>query len=239
MQNIRRLLLVLFVLINSCTTFRETHYFKDKIKDTNSSNPTTIVPNYYKVSIRGWSFMSSSRYLSGYFDQNSVNEYFNEIPQPDKGALFTNENKVEVKDKADSSKEEEADSKDSSSITNGLKEDGSELVLILSTNSEAIATQIKNTSVNKDVLKSLTLLANKDKLKETNLVNSKINSINTDISLYSLKVVNYIGSLDENNAGNRDKDLLFQFLKSELKELGVTKEFKDFDEIKKWYNENN
>lgn len=229
--------LAFLMLLISCTTFREVHYFKDKIKEERSTSPISIVPNYYRVNIKGWSFMSSSRYLSGYFDQNSVNEYFNEIPQPEKGTLFTSDNKVEADKKSGDGSTTEA-SKKASSSSEVKTESGSELVIILSTNSEAIATQIKNTAVNNDVLKSLTLLANKDKLEEANTVKKEIANVNTDISLFVLGVDNFINSLKDDDDMELNKLRILNFLKSEFKALGIATEFDDLDELKKWYHDN-
>ncbi|WP_411895244.1 hypothetical protein [Winogradskyella sp. A2] len=234
----------LLALLMSCTSFRETHYFKDKINDAKSSNPTSIVPNYYRVSIRGWSFMSSSRYLSGYFNQEAVNEYFNEIPQVEKGRLFTKENSVEdspsdstaVKKKTEPQNEEQE-----SKNFGGLKEDGSELVLILSSNSEAIATQIKNTSVNNDVIQSLALMANKDKLEANEELENQIASKKNDMDLFALKIDNYITSLKTDDTSNErnNKEIMLQLLISEIRTLGASKSITSFNDIKKWYNENN
>ncbi len=228
----------LCILLNSCTTFREVHYFKDKIQEEKSASPVSIVPNYYKVSIKGWAFMSSSRYLSGYFDQNSVNEYFNEIPQPEKGNLYSLDNKVEVeKSKGDSASNNETKKDKQAKVENNF-ESGSELVLILSTNSEAIATQIKNTAVNKDVLKSLTLLANKDELKESKVINKNLSQVNTDISSFISNADFFFETLNPNDSAELNNKRIFDFLRNELKEKGITKDFENLEKLKEWYYEN-
>lgn len=217
------LLIITFLCFFSCANFKETHYFKDKV-EYNPLDPSSLVSNYYKVEIQGYSLLSSSRYLSGYFDQRAVNEYFNEIKQPE-NAKFIKSNNV------DNNKGE---------INFG--ENSSELVLIFSTNSEAIATQIKNTAENQDILKSLTLLANKSELENVERIKSQLNDLNTEISLFKLKTLNYIENINTEGDAismKNDVDNLYLFVKDELLKKGVdASKLDDFNTIKAWYEKN-
>ena len=210
--------------------------------------------------------------MSGYFDQNIVNEYFNEVSQPEEGRLFVVakstdspepiNNKPEAvtpsednlaADNEDKPEEaEETSSKNPETVTPPIgdidksevqrvklvdSEPGSELVLILSTNAEAVSTEIKNMSTNKDLLKSLTVLAHKDKFKEASGVKSELQETDNDIDVFITSVDAYLGSLDEDST-NSSKDILFQLLKAQLRKKGVVRSFSNFDELKDWYNEN-
>jgi hypothetical protein len=64
------LLMLLILLLNSCQSSRELHYFKSG-------------ENYYRLNIKAKSFASKSRYISGYFDDKAVEKYFSELNQPD------------------------------------------------------------------------------------------------------------------------------------------------------------
>lgn len=273
------------LLLASCATIRETHYFKDKIDANADLNINSSVSNYYKVHIRGWAFLSSSRYVSGYFDEDVVNEYFNEIKQPNNGKLFTwlpsepkvnasatnnqsqdpkgvapadiDSTKTRTDSTAASGRQNPPEVQNNNSDTNNKPpedltqessenrktkkptEPGSELVLILSTNAEAIATQIKNTAVNKDVLQSLTLMANKDKIERSNELISEMDDINTEIDLFILKMNSYLDALSTSKANSGDKEILLQLLKSEFREMGVTRSFDNYGELKTWFYENN
>lgn len=281
----RLVIVSVFLLFASCATIRETHYFKDKIDAKTDLNINSSVSNYYKVHIRGWAFLSSSRYVSGYFDEDVVNEYFNEIKQPKNGKLFTwlpsepedstpTENPQSQTPQSPDSKDidnktVEIDSTgngdgpnpkevlDSGSVADNKPtivnsqescetctktkptEPGSELVLILSTNAEAIATQIKNTAVNKDVLQSLTIMANKDKIELSQELASEMADIDTEIDLFILKMNSYLDALNLSEANSGDKEILLQLLKSEFREMGVNRRFDDYEELKTWFYENN
>ncbi|MEN0047259.1 MAG: hypothetical protein AAF806_09390 [Bacteroidota bacterium] len=57
---------LLLLLFCACSNFKEIHYIKDNAPD---------MPNYYRVKITGTSFISSSRYMSGYFDPILVQDF--------------------------------------------------------------------------------------------------------------------------------------------------------------------
>lgn len=260
------------LLFTSCSVFRETHYFKDKIEDDEVFSSEKSISNYYKVKIKGWAFLSSSRYVSGYFDTQAVNQYFNEISQPQNGRFFSNKaNQVDPSKKKDESKPKQGDQEQNPSDGSGatvpnngqqsenptpdaskpkkdksddqiqdgsFNESGEELVLILSSNADAVATEIKNTSINNDILKSLTLLSHKDKIEKANALATEKSGVNKKIDLYVLKVDAQIGNIKESSSLEHNQSILFQLLKSELKDMGVNKDFDSFDELKSWYHEN-
>lgn len=77
------LVLLALVVCGGCATaFQEAHYFRS---ERNGEGPANR--NYYRVRVTGATALSSSRYVSGYFDPEAVDIYFNEIKQPDKGRI--------------------------------------------------------------------------------------------------------------------------------------------------------
>ena len=70
--------LIVLLLSGCMSSFSERHFFKS---EDAYGNPV----NYYKLSVSGKNFLSSTRYLSGYFDEKAVDAYFNQFSQPDKG----------------------------------------------------------------------------------------------------------------------------------------------------------
>src|SRR5438309_2184294 len=62
--------LALLVLITSCQAAKEFHYFKEG-------------DNYFRISVKERALLSSSRYESGYYDEDAVDNYFGEIHRPD------------------------------------------------------------------------------------------------------------------------------------------------------------
>lgn len=108
----------------SCTTFSEKHYFRSHSPDPGA------VPNYYRVTVSGYTCLSSSRYLSGYFDEQTLDAYFNEFSQPAGGAL---------RPASTSANQPSAGHAVQPLGTDG---EGKALVLVLSTNSDEVANQI-------------------------------------------------------------------------------------------------
>ncbi|WP_116789748.1 hypothetical protein [Flavobacterium psychrotrophum] len=151
----------------SCSNLYEVHYFKDKIS---SSSSTKVIPNYYKVEIRAHSFLSSSRYLSGYFDQSAINLYFNEFTQPANGKLFGN-------------------NESSSAFTD---EKGNELVLIFSTNSKAVSDQIGAIAKNQVVLNSAATVFLKDKFDQSRKLSQELDNADNDKNTFIFQANAYL-----------------------------------------------
>ena len=204
------LIIFISLLAFSCSTFREVHYFKDNLAPT---------ANYYKVNVKGSTLFSSSRYVSGYYDRGAVQTYFGEIKQPQKGKFPL----VPI-----------VDGQATTSQTENNK--NKELVLLLSTNSDAIANGISNLVKSKTVVNSLSLLANKDKLDRSNQLKIELAEVETDIELFIAKVDAYL-EIDTSGTLNdaRIKESLIQFIKSELDGMTESSLPNTFDELSEVY----
>lgn len=124
------------------SSLSESHFFKS---EDAQGNPI----NYYRLKVTGRNFLSSTRYLSGYFDEKAVDAYFNQFSQPNKG-LF------DATIKTDGTQVKPLESELS----------GRKLVLLLSSNSDAIAQQIGQFANNQSVMADLTRLIYRDHIKE-------------------------------------------------------------------------
>lgn len=189
------------VSLSSCSTFKETHYFKDTLAP---------VANYYKVQISGYSLLSSSRYISGYYDRMAIQEYFGEIGQPDKARFVP----ISVEGSTDQNKE---------------------LVLLLSSNSDAIANSISNLVKNKATLNSVALLSNKDKIANAFTIQSERLAVENKITLFKMRIG---ASLPGDVTGLSDEELkqkYLQVVKNELLQLypGISTP-NSFTEIYNW-----
>jgi hypothetical protein len=124
--------LIAVLLSTSCQGGKELHYFKEG-------------NNYYRLTIREHAFLSSSRYISGYFDEAAVDRYFGEVKRPDSA-------------KVDQRMEHYAQ--------NGEKvcSSGDKLVLVLSTNANAVTDQITALANNEQMLEMVARLAHQDDL---------------------------------------------------------------------------
>lgn len=172
----------LAVLLQSCSSFKETHYFKDTLEP---------VANYYKVEVKGYSLLSSSRYVSGYYDRNAIQEYFGEISQPDKARF------VPV-------------------TATGTTDQNKELVLLLSSNSDAIANGFSNLIKNKTTINSIALLANKEKITQATAVQSEQLSVDNKVSLFKMRTESNLLTDATGLSDNQIKQRYLQFVKSEL-----------------------
>ena len=129
-------LLIVLILHGSCNIVRETHHVR-------------FDENYYRINIKATSLHAKSRYVSGYFDENALDQYFGEMSQP-KDTSHPAFLKVS---------------------TDGVSSVGPEkLVMILSANSDVIAQEIQNIAENEELLKTIALLANQEKVQEHDLV---------------------------------------------------------------------
>ena len=188
---------MVFLMMLSCSRFKEVYYFKDKIAV--QQNEKAKVPNYYRVTIKGYSFLSSSRYVSGYFNQNALNLYFNQIKQTEDAKLFNTKKDVDG---------------NLALVTN---EDGNELVLVFSSSAKAIADQIGSIAKNQTILNSIAQITQKDKIREALTVKTDLNMADVDIQNYTLTTDLYLKDLDKKTVVADITITLDQYIKSLLK----------------------
>jgi hypothetical protein len=141
------------LLLSACSlgcasAFHETHYFR-------SVDQHAQPVNYYRVTVDGQTVLSSSRYLSGYFDEQAVNTYFNEYTQP-QNAHFSGTATPAASSSAPKVQ----------SLAGSL--DGRSLVMILSSNSDDIATGISSLAQSNDVAATLTAIVSRGQTTSQN-----------------------------------------------------------------------
>lgn len=138
--------IILFIsvalLLGGCVTFREAHLFKDN---------TPGIPNYYKLHISGYSLFGKTKFVSGYFDEKAVEEYFGEFDQPDNYNFV----KAETLDSVNGEEKE-------TELVGELK--NKKLVMILSTNSKAVSDQIGAIAENQQLNATFMAMASKEQL---------------------------------------------------------------------------
>lgn len=147
----RQALIVLTVALGlwGCSTrFYETHYFRSEPRGASA-------PNYFRLTVQGSTALSSTRYLSGYFDEETVDVYFNEFTQPKRGAIRP----ALVSSAADGLAAAEA-APNTQPVARGLRD--KKLVLILSSNSDDVANQIGALAASREFTASLAGLVARD-----------------------------------------------------------------------------
>ena len=123
------------ILFVSCQGGYEIHYFKSG-------------ENYYRLRINESSFASKSRYMGGFYDDKAVDRYFGEMSQPvEKDTTKAKDVQFIVPNVSDHTSDQ-------------LRIDSSKkLVLILSTNSNAISEQIGAFAENDRILEAILRLS--------------------------------------------------------------------------------
>jgi hypothetical protein len=210
---LHKLSLIVFISclsIGCASSFSEKHYFKSV-----DAQGTPI--NYYRLNVKGRTFLASSRYLSGYFDETALDAYFSEITQPD-NALFS-----------------ESISNSEGNVTplsDNLK--GKKLILLLSSNSDAIAEQIGQFANNQEIMNDLTRLIHRDQIRETLSAQSAadLQEIKGD-ALADIGQRIILGMDEGADVATVQANILF-YVNRLASEFGNTTPFKDLDEAKIW-----
>jgi hypothetical protein len=203
------------LLFSSCQSGKEFHYFKQG-------------DNYYRLRVSEYAFLSSSRYQSGYYDETAVDNYFGEIRRPDStGRIIpvpvntsTTDTEVKAAEKA----------------TQGTK-----LVMILSTNSEAVSGQISALADNEQTLELIARLSNKDIKVENLRLKEKVRQLNAkDNALQELGAATIEGIADADKTVANLPDIrnkLLVFINALAASTGRKIPFTNFNEAQTWFNE--
>jgi hypothetical protein len=133
----------LFVSSGCFAAIHETHYYRSK------SEPR----NYYRVNVTASTSAVKTRYVAGYFDEEAVEEYFGEFDQPENGAF----------------RPRQGDESPESLKPIDPSLDGRRLVMLLSTNSDEIATQLGAIAENEQTMEVLAGLVSRDERQQASL----------------------------------------------------------------------
>jgi hypothetical protein len=142
------LLFLTLTTIGCASAFQEQHFFKVVSTDHR-------IVNYYRVTVWGGTFLSSSRYIAGYYDQGTLDAYFNTFTQP---TTFPTSAAAPAPAQAAAS----ATTVQPLSSETGQ---GNHLVLLLSSNSDAIAEGLGAISQSGQVASSLGALVGGGQIK--------------------------------------------------------------------------
>lgn len=211
----QRLLTVLTpaILMCSCAHVSERHFFRQV-------NPAGETVNYVRLRVSGGAGLSSARYLAGCFDEGAVNAYFGEISQPEKAAFpgghATDDGAVKTVGRCTSTQS---------------------LVLLMSSNSDAVATQIGNLAQSQQTASTLATLAARDRLK-----GARQDTIRLEVEREQDKLLAQLGEdlilgLDPTVPAEVNKNLLAYF-NALAAGLGHAESFSTLAQGAKWFEEN-
>jgi hypothetical protein len=247
-------LLVLFLA--GCSSFQEKHYFR--VVDKRGK-----VINYFRLTVDGGTAFCSSRYVSGYFDEQAVNEYFGTIAQPKQGAfgVVAPKDDEAASDTTETSSEVRADNHASGAGSKATatqpedaptgsagagqpaavkpvaaKPDGTALILLLSSNADAIAEQLGALAESKETLAAVTALANKGKLDSANSAKASVDEARVQGGQLQSLGDQFIAGLPDDADRATAEQKLLAYLNVIAQEFGNDQPFASLDDASKWIN---
>ena len=230
------LILLALLTVGCASTFRETHYFKSEVSGG-------TIPNYYRLTVGGYSVFSSSRYISGYFDEETVNTYFNEYTQPAGAAIVRAPMPISVspslipsRKKTESNPAVTPDGTSVEAVNKGLK--GQKLIMILSSNSDAVASQIGALAANKQFTASLTGLLAHDRYAAADGAERRLTLEKSRGMAISSLASQLAGSIKDGDSAKDVEQKLVSLINALAADLGYDGAFPDLDKAAQWLENN-
>lgn len=225
--------LISLLCAGCATDFRESHFFKSG--GENEFGPTV---NYYRVNVKGSTLISSSRYVSGYFDPEAVDIYFNEIHQPANAAIRPANKPKDGAGEGGEGDEEQTESGAEPARPVAPSLEGKDLVLILSTNSEEVANQIGALASNQQFTTALAGLAARKDFADAADAEYRLRSSKARAKDLATLGQQTIGGLAA-DAGRPDAERAAMIVINRLAyDLGSVTSFQTLDEAATWFDRN-
>jgi hypothetical protein len=224
------IILGLGLLSGGCaTTFQETHFFK-------SESPKGEIPNFFRVQVSGSTSFTSARYLSGYFDEAVVNQYFNEIGQPDKGRLIP----VAQAPKDGDSKPAGSNGGGSSSPNSNppAAANSPVLVLLLSSNSDDISNQLGALAQSQEFTASLATLLASSRFDAATAAESRLSIDQARGHVLVTLGDQLVTGLPDSPTAQLVNTRLLEFVNQVGADLGAAAPFNTLDEAASWLRDN-
>lgn len=197
--------LILILSLMSCQTGKELHYFKES-------------GNFYRLKVTEGAFLSSSRFLSGYFDEKAVESFFDEIKRTDSTASLK-----------------------SHAINIDLKCPSNEkgkLVMILSTQSDMVAANIGAIARSEMTFELIARLANKDLINENEELSESIEDV-AQSKQYVIEIgsrtIMGISSPTEFRNRKTVENALLDFVNETALRMGAARRFTNLNEAEIWF----
>jgi hypothetical protein len=190
----------LFTLI-SCQSSKEIHYFSEG-------------DNYYRLKIKQHAFLSSSRYISGYFEPYAIDKFFGEMTRPD-SAKIASDAKVKA-------------------IDSQGKQISGDLVMVLSTNADAVTKEIGGIAENEQLFSIISTMANKDELIKIKGLENKLQTVLTELGNQASDIDLTIESLKGELTAKAKTDELVRYLNNVAVNNNNLSGVKKLEDIESW-----
>jgi len=221
--------LVLEVATAGCvSSFRETHFFKYESQRDGISN-------YFRVEVSGSTMFCSARYISGYFEEDIVNQYFNEIGQPDKGRVLPLGQSATSEQTNSSDGKGDVTPATSSKPPQQLK--NSALVLLLSSNSDDIANQLGALAQSEEFTASLARLVASSRFEAADEAESRLHNDQARGRVLAALGDHLVTGLPDRPKPEEVEEVktrLREFVNQLLADLGAPAPFQDLAAAAKW-----
>lgn len=154
--------ILIVMLVTSCASIEEQHYFRSQGEQ----------PNYFRLSVKGSSELSSSRYIAGYYDERAIDLFFNELKiispsgTPDTRKLF----------------EDGITAPGTDERLQPLGPEDGTFLMIMSTNADAVVDAIGQFAESNAVAEAIANIANKPRIEA---VSSAKASLSADQARYT------------------------------------------------------
>ncbi len=194
-------IIVILIVMCSCQSSKELHYLKQG-------------ENYYRLNINQKAFLTSSRYMSGNFDEMAVDYFFGELARPDSAKIVTPPVRIV--------------SKEGTEIP-----ENKNLIFILSTNSKEVADQIGNFASNEETLRQIALLSKKDIILEKKIINKNLKYLEIEIKDYIKIGDEFIEGIKTDDL-NYSRQLILIYLNYIANLKGESQTFANVEEALNW-----
>ena len=234
------ILLVASLAVGGCaTTFQESHYFS-----SDGSGGAPADRNYYRLLVKGGTAISSSRYVSGYFDSAAVDVYFNEIKQPPKAQLVTSTSTGTTTAgetgagaaSAAAGAPKAGDAVSAKPLSRSLV--GKDLVLILSTNSDEVSNQIGALAANQQFTAALAGLAARGDFAAAARAGADLSLDQSAAAQHAALADTTNGKLPDKPTAEQNEAAALVVLNRIAFELDHAGPFTKLDEADKWFQAN-
>lgn len=191
------------LLLTACVSrFGEKHYFR-------SEDESGAPINYYRVTVKGGTFLTNSQYLSGYFDEDAVNTYFGQTSskpgQKPGGVKLTPVNGDETR----------------------------RLVLLLSSDSDTVASDIGQLADNTALMDDLTNL-----IVGGNSISKKLRVEQAKALALVSKSERLLGNLPEKGSASAAKKPVLELVNDLAADLGNSQRFASLADAERWFQSN-
>lgn len=214
---IRLLFIGLAITLSSCAArIGETHYFAAMNEQTGEPE------NFYRLSVSGSAQFSSSRYLSGYYDERAIDLFFNEIRTADTtSTLFS---------------DDQTDPGTSTKLTPlSPTADNGAFVLILSSDADSVANAIGSFAESRAVASAITNLISRGQVTEKQESDATLDIRKAQSQAAHDQLQAQLEIAQAADDPTKAQTAFLRILATVASELGADESFADFDEARTWF----